>query len=187
MHDDVVKYLLRGKPPKNEVCVQNEDLYSALHFAAWNDDGGMIEMLLDAGADISAKDKNGLTPLHWAARQGNIKAIDVLLVSGADGSIYDKQGWRPMDLAEIHGQIAAMNILPYPQMNRLELRSVTLPVIATPGSPGQTSMPPPATTIGRLLFPARPPPNRDNGTAQSHVGEPPKDVLRHVRVKGKVL
>jgi ankyrin repeat protein len=189
MHNNV-KYPTRRRTRDiaDYVSTQNEDLYSALHLAAWNDDGKMITRLLEAGAEISAKDKNGLTPLHWAARLGNNQAIHVLIRSGADVDIRDKQGWQPIQLAEIHGQNVAMSsILSQTQIKRIELANMERTRNArAPVAPGWPGPPPPARTIERLPAPARPP-SRDNISANSHAGEPPKNGLQKVRVTGKAL
>ncbi|PMD41336.1 ankyrin, partial [Hyaloscypha variabilis F] len=57
---------------------------TALHNAA--DQGGvtMIQLLLDHGADVHARNQIGETALHFAARKGDLKAIAMLLDRGAD-------------------------------------------------------------------------------------------------------
>ena len=59
----------------------------------------MIELLLDAGAEINAQDKNGATPLHRAVRTRCAAAVKCLLDRGADWSLRNKNGSVPFDLA----------------------------------------------------------------------------------------
>ena len=77
-----------------------------LHYAA---DGGperdakrqvaMIRLLLEAGADIQAQDKNGATPLHRAVRTRCAEAVKCLLDAGADATIRNKPGSTAFHLA----------------------------------------------------------------------------------------
>src|SRR5438045_1867395 len=59
----------------------------------------MIRLLLDAGADIHAQDKNGATPLHRAVRTRCAAAVEYLLDAGADATIQNKPGSTPFHLA----------------------------------------------------------------------------------------
>jgi len=79
-----------------------------LHYAAdgclespdWNANRqvAMIALLLKAGADIHAQDKNGATPLHRAVRTRCAAAARVLLEAGADAR-RNKPGSTPFHLA----------------------------------------------------------------------------------------
>ncbi|MBI3924974.1 MAG: ankyrin repeat domain-containing protein [Armatimonadetes bacterium] len=52
---------------------------TALHVAAENDrDGGVLQLLVDRGADLHALDKQKKTPLQVASRANNRKAMDLL-------------------------------------------------------------------------------------------------------------
>lgn len=59
----------------------------------------MIELLLKAGADIHARDKNGATPLHRAVRTRCAEAVKALLNAGADATLQNKPGSTPFHLA----------------------------------------------------------------------------------------
>jgi len=59
----------------------------------------MIELLLEAGADIQAQDKNGATPLHRAVRTRCAAAVRCLLAAGADATLRNKPGSTPFHLA----------------------------------------------------------------------------------------
>jgi ankyrin repeat protein len=58
-----------------------------------------IEVLLAAGADIHAPDKNGATPLHRAVRTRCAAAVKCLLKAGADPTRKNKPGSTPFHLA----------------------------------------------------------------------------------------
>ena len=59
----------------------------------------MIELLLKAGADLHARDKNGATPLHRAVRTRCAAAVKTLLNAGADATLKNKPGSTPFHLA----------------------------------------------------------------------------------------
>jgi ankyrin repeat protein len=59
----------------------------------------MIRLLLKAGSNINAQDKNGATPLHRAVRTRCAAAVKCLLAAGADPTIWNKPGSTPFHLA----------------------------------------------------------------------------------------
>lgn len=89
-------------------AAKNHRQSQPLHYAA---DGGpgsksrakrqvqMIKLLLDSGADIHARDKNGATPLHRAVRNRCANAVKFLLDAGADATLRNKPGSTPFHLA----------------------------------------------------------------------------------------
>jgi len=68
---------------------------------AWNPKRQVqtIQTLLEAGADISAQDKNGATPLHRAVRTRCADAVQFLLEHGSDAKLKNKPGSTPFHLA----------------------------------------------------------------------------------------
>lgn len=54
-----------------------------MHVAAKWGKVNMVSLLLDKGANIESKTRDGLTPLHCAARSGHEQVVDMLLERGA--------------------------------------------------------------------------------------------------------
>ncbi len=80
---------------------------SPLHHAARvGRDPALISLLLEAGADVRARDDDGYMPLHLAARYGTAEAVRALLRAGAavdararGFSIHYGWDWTPLHLA----------------------------------------------------------------------------------------
>lgn len=70
-----------------------------LHVAAMNNQVEAMELFLDAGAAIDARDEDGRTPLHLAVSYGQEEAADLLRARGASTSILDHEGLTPDERA----------------------------------------------------------------------------------------
>lgn len=58
-----------------------------------------VKNLIDRGADIIERDRNGDTALHWAVRNGYRQTVLTLSAEGADPFFKNQRGERPIDLA----------------------------------------------------------------------------------------
>jgi ankyrin repeat protein len=100
---EIAKMLLAAGADVN--AAGNHRRSAPLHYAA--DGSGfvpkrqvaMIRLLLDAGADIHAQDKNGATALHRAVRTRCAAAVKYLLDAGADATIRNLPGSTAFHLA----------------------------------------------------------------------------------------
>jgi ankyrin repeat protein len=85
---------------------------SALHEAARDGDVSKARALLDAGADLTARDDHlRSTPLAWAARSGRMKMVRFLLARGAPKQLPDDPPWatpRAWALKRGHARIAEL-------------------------------------------------------------------------------
>lgn len=72
---------------------------SPLHYACFFGSKKVIDLLLDLGADINARDQDGATCLHYAINRGCVKTIKKLLIRGADRTIRKNDGRTPYELA----------------------------------------------------------------------------------------
>jgi ankyrin repeat protein len=95
-----VFYVMDTIEPRRE---QSGVYGTALQAAAVSGNVNIVEMLVEAGADINDIDQLGLRPLHHAAFHGHKAVVDFLLTKGASGGALDYKGRSPMLLAASRG------------------------------------------------------------------------------------
>ena len=69
----------------------------ALSSAALFGQTKVVALLLEAEADVNAKNRDGSTPLHSAAFLGQYETAKLLLENGADVNIRNGDGGTPLD------------------------------------------------------------------------------------------
>lgn len=93
-------------------CATPQTEQSALSIAASRRDASIVQMFLNAGADVNNVDyQTGKTPLIWAARVGDVKKIEILCDAGADLEHVDAQENTALRHALISGHDAAIRAL----------------------------------------------------------------------------
>ena len=79
--------------------VNTRDLSSgetALHFVTRDRDGPWMRYLIEKGADVNQRDKEGVTPLIIAAEQRYTDGVRLLLAAGADVNLANRNGETPL-------------------------------------------------------------------------------------------
>ena len=84
---------------------------SALHWAAYNDDLGAVQRLLDEGADPNLANRFGVTPLHEAATVRNAKMLAAMLEAGGNANAEFGEGETVLMTAARTGDIESVRLL----------------------------------------------------------------------------
>jgi hypothetical protein len=71
----------------------------------------MVQLLVEAGADISVSNQWGRTPLHVAARRGCREVARLLLDLGAEPNATTREGWTALHVAYRAGQPDLVELL----------------------------------------------------------------------------
>jgi hypothetical protein len=105
-------HLDRHWDSKSDALEPEAKLYhTPLGWAAVNGDRGIVKHLLDTGADIDSKNKDGRTPLSGAAMKGHEAVVKLLLEKGADIDSKDKVDRTPLLWAAMNGHEAVVKLL----------------------------------------------------------------------------
>ncbi|KAI9867970.1 MAG: hypothetical protein M1813_007792 [Trichoglossum hirsutum] len=84
---------------------------SPLLRAAENGHEVVVKLLLEKGAQLESKDKNGQTPLSYAARSGHEAVVKLLLEKGAQLESKDQDSQTPLSWAAENGHEAVVKLL----------------------------------------------------------------------------
>lgn len=95
--------------PVKTVAEKNQDLLQA---ALWGD-SEEVKRLLNQGADVNAKDKDGRTALMAAAYKARVESLKLLIDGGADVNAKDVKGRTALITASWEGHLEAMELLVY--------------------------------------------------------------------------
>jgi len=74
-------------------------------------DPAMVKLLIDSGADVSRKYRDGATALHWAACREKPDIAEVLIKSGADVNATSDIGSTPLHNAALTGRRETAELL----------------------------------------------------------------------------
>ncbi|WP_213804176.1 ankyrin repeat domain-containing protein [Granulicella sp. dw_53] len=95
-----------------DVNATQGDGFSALHWAAYNDDVELVQLLLKARAAPEARTRlEGVTPLMLAAGNGDAASIEALLAAGAKVDTANENGTTPLMQAAAAGTSDALLVL----------------------------------------------------------------------------
>jgi GA-binding protein transcription factor beta len=96
------------------VYARDTDGSTPLHCAAWKGHLEIVALLLEAGADVNAQNRNehwGTTPLHAAAHSNQAGIVQLLIEHGAEVNARDLNGKTPMHHTTFHNAKAAAKVL----------------------------------------------------------------------------
>lgn len=108
---DRIRTLLAGDA--SLVSAYAGDGFTALHLAAFFDHPAVAELLIAAGADVSAvaRQPMAVQPLHSAAAGQSLDVSRQLVAAGADVNARQQGGFTPLHAAAQHGQLELVRLL----------------------------------------------------------------------------
>ena len=106
------KEVLRLLPAdRASINAPQPDGTTALHWAVRHDDIIAATALINAGADVKATNRYGVTPMAVAAMNGNAAMLRLLLDSGADPNSANPSGETALMTAARTGNLGAVTLL----------------------------------------------------------------------------
>ena len=108
-HTQTVRYLV--SVPEVDVNHSADDNFTALHVAAQENHAEVVEVLIDAGADIEAKNEKGSSPLHRACSEGALDTVKLLVKAGAGVRVADNRGETCLMYAVYRGHTETVRTL----------------------------------------------------------------------------
>lgn len=108
--DSLEEYLKSGKI---DVNFKDEEWNNrtALHWACAKGYVECIRLLLEHGADGTARNDFGWTPAHFAAETGKLTSLRALYTANMPIGLKDKYGDTPKRIAEIYGHLECVKFL----------------------------------------------------------------------------
>lgn len=104
--DKVARLLVND--PKTNLEQLDRAGENAMMLAALNGDAGLVQLLIDKGAEVN---KKGWTPLHYAATNGHDDIVKLLLDHSAFVDSASPNGTTPMMMAARGGHITTVKLL----------------------------------------------------------------------------
>jgi ankyrin repeat protein len=109
-HADTVSLLLHNNAPV-DIRSTNQMANTPLHAALAGRRGDVAKVLIDAGADVNARQHGGWAPLHSAAANGDRDSVELLIARGADRKAANDAGVTAAAIARERGHAALADFL----------------------------------------------------------------------------
>jgi uncharacterized protein len=105
---EVQRFIKEGADPNDKSFFAEE---TALMIAAKQGNLYMVRLLIDKGARVNARGKDGWTGLIWAAHDGHLEVIKLLIEKGAKVNAKSKKGETSLINAATMGHLEVVRLL----------------------------------------------------------------------------
>ncbi len=111
VHDTLEKYTDNHEALKKIALAHDDDKWTLLHYAAWDNNLPLIIQLISLLDSLNAQNVQGKTALHIAAELDHDLIIKNLIDAGANINAQDNLGNTPLHTAAIHGANLSLDLL----------------------------------------------------------------------------
>ena len=108
-HITCIEALLEHETVDIHTCDKDKD--QAIHYASREGHNDILVLLIEKGADVSAKGFNGGTPLLMTATYGRVECLKTLLHHGSQINSTDDENDTALTLASYFGHMACVEAL----------------------------------------------------------------------------
>ncbi|WP_264686539.1 ankyrin repeat domain-containing protein [Wolbachia endosymbiont (group B) of Rhopobota naevana] len=119
LSESIFKSFLEKKGDINALTSCNNDNWALLHYAVHYGNLDMVSFLVDKGANVEIRSKEGKTPLYLAVEEAKQNIINLLLDRGADIEAKNNDGKTPLYLAAYNNDSDIIELL----CNRIKTKS----------------------------------------------------------------
>lgn len=85
--------------------------FTPLHYAVQFGDEKSVQLLIDAGSNVSARSYDGVTPLHNTSAGGNVRITEMLLKAGANVESRNIDEETPLHVVSLFGETQITELL----------------------------------------------------------------------------
>ena len=103
--------MLATEDPRDVNSHNFDNASTPLHLTSEEGHVDVARMLMEFGADLSARDMDSWTPLHSASSMGHVNVVRILMESNADASAQDLDNWTPLLWASSMGHVDVARML----------------------------------------------------------------------------
>ena len=94
------------------INIQENDGWTALHWAIIRDRKDCVELLIKSGINVNIQTEYGWTALHYACNYGHKDCVELLIKAGGiDVNVQDEDGDTALYLASYHGHTEIVTLL----------------------------------------------------------------------------
>jgi serine/threonine protein kinase len=106
--EEIAEYIDKNLKQAGEIRDKLDKDRTYLHYAVYRGKREIVDLLIEKGCEVDARDYKGRSPLHYAVANMKIQLIQVLVENGSDVNAQDLEGKSPLQYAALcgYGEIA---------------------------------------------------------------------------------
>ena len=84
---------------------------TGLHYACYRGYFSIADYLLQLGAEVNSRNKDGSLPIHFACKEGHLDIVKLLKTKGSDFTSTNDYGYTPLHIALLYEHLSVADYL----------------------------------------------------------------------------